>query len=156
MKFSTAFTTVLPLFLGSALAAPLEQRAETASLSYDERYDVASTSLDGVACSNGSNGVENWGYHTFGDLPGFPRVGGAPTITGWNSPQCGTCYQLTYQAGTVNNSIYVTAIDTGYSGFNIGLTAMNQLTNNQAAQLGRVDITYQAVDRTLCGFPASG
>ncbi|KKK21309.1 hypothetical protein AOCH_000549 [Aspergillus ochraceoroseus] len=138
MKFSTAFTTVLPLFLGSALAAPLEQRAETASLSYDERYDVASTSLDGVACSNGSNGVENWGYHTFGDLPGFPRV------------------VLTYQAGTVNNSIYVTAIDTGYSGFNIGLTAMNQLTNNQAAQLGRVDITYQAVDRTLCGFPASG
>lgn len=103
-----------------------------------------------VACSDGVNGLIPKGYATFGSLPSFPRIGGAPTIPGWNSPVCGTCYRLTYAAA--NKSIYMIGIDAAPGGFNIATQAMNTLTNGQAVALGRVPVTYAVVDRTLCGF----
>jgi hypothetical protein len=58
MKFSFA-----PLCF---LAAATQVMAATVTVSYDTTYDVASTSLDSVACSDGANGLETKGYKTFG------------------------------------------------------------------------------------------
>ena len=67
---------------------------------------------------------------------------------GWNSPNCGTCWQLKYK----NNTINVLAIDHARSGFNIALAAMNKLTNNQAEHLGIVQATVTEVAPSNCGL----
>jgi hypothetical protein len=48
------------------LAAATQVMAATVTVSYDMTYDVASTSLNEVACSDGANGLESKGYTTFG------------------------------------------------------------------------------------------
>ncbi|KAE8350624.1 Cerato-platanin-domain-containing protein [Aspergillus coremiiformis] len=153
---SFAAVSLLALF-SSALAAPVEQSAAaaaiTVSVSYDQKFDVAGTSLNTVSCSDGVNGLISRGYTTFGSVPGFPNIGGAPTVGGWNSPNCGKCYQLHYQAGNIDKSIFVAAVDSAPGGFNIGLQAMNTLTNGLAQQLGRVNVDYTEVAPQSCGFP---
>jgi hypothetical protein len=72
------------------------------SATYDNTYDNPYGSLNGVACSNGENGLLTKGFTTFGSLPSFPYIGGAQAVTGWNSPQCGSCWALTYQGKTIN------------------------------------------------------
>ncbi|KAI3085793.1 hypothetical protein CBS147353_1445 [Aspergillus niger] len=148
MKTFSTVTSLLALF-SSALAAPVdsaEAAGTTVSVSYDTAYDVSGASLTTVSCSDGANGLINKGYSNFGSLPGFPKIGGAPTIAGWDSPNCGKCYALTYNGQTVN----ILAIDSAPGGFNIALEAMNTLTNNQAQQLGRIEATYTEVDVSLC------
>lgn len=122
--------------------------AISVSVSYDQDYDDASRSLDDVSCSDGANGLITKGYSTQGSLPGFPMIGGAPTIDGWNSPNCGTCYTLTYNG----NTIHILGIDSSLDGFNIALEAMNTLTNGQAVQLGRITADYEQVDASVCGL----
>jgi hypothetical protein len=160
MKFS-GITSVF-LFLAIALAD---------TVAYDETYDSASTSLNVVvrmnslllsrvlaqfslftqACSNGVNGLESKGFTTLGSLPKFPFIGAAGAVEGWNSVNCGTCWQLTY-AGT-KKTINVTAVDhAGPGTFNIALEAMNFLTNNQAVELGRVTVTSNKVANSVCGL----
>ncbi|PYH44189.1 allergenic cerato-platanin Asp F13 [Aspergillus saccharolyticus JOP 1030-1] len=144
MKSFASALAVISVFLSSALATPIEATTEAAeavsvSVSYDTVYDVGTQSIDTVSCSN-------LNYATFADIPGFPNIGGAPTVSGYGSPNCGQCYQLTY--GTT--SIYVTAIDAAPGGFNIAQAAMNSLTGGQAVQLGRVTATYTEVDSSLC------
>ncbi|KAJ6086264.1 Cerato-platanin [Penicillium sp. IBT 16267x] len=124
---------------------------QTVEVSYDPKYDVGTTSLNTVACSNGVNGLESV-YPTFSSLPTFPLIGGALTIDGWNSPACGTCYQLHFESGKINETINVLAIDVASDGFNIGLTAMNLLTNNQAESLGVVTATYVEMEKSVCGI----
>ncbi|KAF7167898.1 hypothetical protein CNMCM5623_001045 [Aspergillus felis] len=152
MKFITPIS-LLSLFLSSALAVPTPETnaaaATAVSVSYDQAYDVAGTSMSTVSCSDGIYGLMTK-WPTFGSVPGFPRIGGAPTIPGWNSPNCGKCYALHYAAGNIDNTIYITAIDAAPGGFNIGLNAMNQLTNGLATQLGRVQATYEEADPSLC------
>ena len=77
---------------------------------------------------------------TFGVLPGFPNIGGAPNITGFDDPLCGSCWELTFN----NTAIRVLAIDTGSKGFNIALTAMQKLTK-RAQDLGRISATARMV-----------
>ena len=135
-----------PLALISSLVSAL-------SVSYDTAYDNAGQSLDTVACSNGPNGLETRGFTTFGSLPTFPRIGGAPSILAWDSPNCGGCWNLTYvNPQGKSNSIVITAIDVATPNYNIGLKAMNQLTNNQAVALGRVTITAAALPASSCGL----
>lgn len=147
-------SAVLPLLAlaTSTLSTPLSPRAQTASVSYDPKYDAAGSSLTSVACSNGENGLITAGFDTFGSLPSFPRIGGAPTISGWNSPNCGKCYELHYQDANVDKSIYVIAVDAAPGGFNLAQQAMNDLTNGQAVDLGRVDATFTEADPASCGF----
>ncbi|KAH8424798.1 allergenic cerato-platanin Asp F13 [Aspergillus melleus] len=152
MKFFASTLALISLALTPAMAAPATAAAVSVSVSYDTKYDVAGSSLNTVACSDGVNGLVTQGYTTFGSLPKFPLIGGAPTIPGWNSPNCGNCYSLHYKAGKVDKTIYVTAIDAAPGGFNLGLQAMNQLTNNQGTQLGRVQATYALADPSKCGF----
>ncbi|KAJ5569453.1 uncharacterized protein N7459_008883 [Penicillium hispanicum] len=156
MKFIPALSCGLAT-LHVASAAPAPQTlpgtadAVSVSVSYDQKYDVSDSSLTTVSCSDGENGLITKGYSTFGSLPSFPLIGGAPTVDGWNSPNCGKCYQLQYTGETVE-TINVTAIDAAPGGFNIGLTAMNRLTNNQATQLGRITATYTLVSNSACGM----
>ncbi|KAF3394122.1 Allergen Asp f 15 [Penicillium rolfsii] len=133
------------LNLVAAVPAPTAETVSV-SVSYDTVYDVAGSSTNTVACGS----VLNQKYPTFGSLPGFPHIGGAPTISGNGSPNCGKCYQLHFSGNGVDKNITVLGIDTGTSGFNIGLRAMNDLTDGQAEQLGRVSATQTEVDISQC------
>ncbi|KAH8662164.1 eliciting plant response-like protein [Xylariales sp. PMI_506] len=138
MYFSQVFQ-VLAVAVGAASAV----------IAYDTGYDDGSRSLTAVSCSDGANGlITRYGWQTQGAIPNFPYIGAADAVAGWNSAECGTCWQLTYGAISVN----VLAIDHAGSGFNIGLNAMNVLTNGQAVALGRVDATATQVDVSNCGL----
>lgn len=147
MKF---ITIISALSLSALPSMTFAQNVQT--LSYDTTYDSSSGSLDTVACSNGANGLEPQ-YTTFGSLPSFPNIGGAYTIAGWDSVNCGTCWQLTYtNAKGAQKSLNITAMDVSLSGFNIALAAMNTLTDGQATQLGRVNVDAVQVDLSGCGL----
>ncbi|KAH6919109.1 snodprot1 [Coprinopsis sp. MPI-PUGE-AT-0042] len=126
--------------------------AAAQSLSYDPVYDNAGGSLATVACSDGANGLLTAGYSTFGSLPRFPNIGGVPAVTGWNSPACGTCWQVTYtDARGVTRSENIIAVDVGRGGFNIARGAMDKLTGNQAVALGRINVSSRQVANSACG-----
>jgi len=117
--------------------------------SFDTIYDESSESLNVVACSNGVNGLESLGFTTFGSLPTFPNIGGAPAVIGFNSTGCGTCWGLTFNGTTIN----VTAIDVSSpSAFNIAEGALNTLTHGQAVALGRVPVTVAQLPASACGL----
>lgn len=144
MKLSLIFTSFVVLL--TSVHAQL-------TVSFDQKYDNDAQSLDTVACSNGSNGLETRGFTTFGSLPKFPFIGGAPAVTGFDSPGCGTCWALTFvNAQGTSTSINVLAIDVATPNFNIALEAMNVLTNGQATFLGRVPVTAVQVDSSSCGL----
>lgn len=144
MQFTTS--TILAAILSlSAFVAP--SLADSVSVSFDTIYDDAGASLNTVACSDGAHGLVDK-FPTFGSLPSFPGIGGAPAIAGWDSPNCGTCWQLTFNGKTVN----ILAIDVGLDGFNISEEAMNELTNGQAVELGRVTADVVQVASSVCGL----
>jgi hypothetical protein len=144
MKLSLIFTSMVVLL--TSVHAQL-------SVSYDTEYDNASQSLTTVACSNGPNGLMTRGFTTFGSLPNFPFIGGAPAVTGFDSPGCGTCWRLTYvNPQKVSTSINILAIDVASPNYNIALEALNRLTNNQAMFLGRVPVTAVQVAPSACGL----
>jgi len=137
----------------AAMLIPAGAFATTASVSYDQTYDSKSTSLDTVACSDGSNGLLTAGYKTFGSLPKFPYIGGAEAIAGWNSANCGSCWNLTYtNTKGKAKSISVLAIDHTEDGFNIALEAMNALTGGIAEELGRISVTSKEIASSHCGL----
>ncbi|KAH7912527.1 Cerato-platanin-domain-containing protein [Hygrophoropsis aurantiaca] len=149
LRFTMKFTAIISL---AAFAIPALAVTQY-TVSYDPIYDVGSTSLDQVACSNGANGLESDGYTNFKSIPSFPYIGGAPQIAGWNSKYCGSCWKLAYTVKGKTTSINVTALDTGdqdLEGFNISLEAMNALTGGKAKDLGRVSITATQVDGGAC------
>ncbi|KAK4504028.1 hypothetical protein PRZ48_004943 [Zasmidium cellare] len=136
MKFTAAAT----LFAAAASAT---------TVSWDAGYDDGSRSMTAVSCSDGANGlITKYGYQTQGAIPNFPLVGGSSDIAGWNSAQCGQCYSVAYNGKTIN----ILAIDHASDGLNLSKGAMNQLTNNQADALGRVDATVTKVDVSQCGL----
>ncbi len=118
------------------------------TVSYDEAYDNASVSIEDVVCADGPRGLNTKGFPTFGSLPTFPNIGGAAAISGFNSPQCGTCWELTYNGESIN----VLAIDHADVGFNISLEAMNTLTDGQAVFLGQIDASVRQVQASVCGL----
>jgi hypothetical protein len=149
MKSTITFTSAFLATISLVTAAP-PPALETVSVSYNPKYDVGTSVLNEVACSDGINGLVTQGYTDFASLPGFPYIGGAITIPGWNSPNCGKCYELRYVNGRVNNTINVLAVDAATGGFNIGLKALNKLTNGQAEQLGRINATFAEVEDSAC------
>ncbi|KAF1942277.1 Asp f 13-like protein [Clathrospora elynae] len=140
MKFSAAI---------SAAALSFASLSSAITVSYDTGYDDAGRSMTAVSCSDGANGlITKYGWQTQGAVARFPHIGGYQGVAGWNSPQCGTCYGVTYNGKT----IYVVAIDHTDNGFNLAKAAMDELTNNQASQLGRIDAQYAQVATSNCGF----
>ena len=119
------------------------------TVSYDTGYDDASRPLTSVACSDGINGlIWKYGWQKQGDVKNFPFIGGSSAIGGWNSAQCGTCWSASWNGKT----IYVLAIDHAGDGLNLGLRAMNELTNGHAVELGAVDAVVNQVPIGNCGL----
>ena len=116
------------------------------TVAWDSTYDDPAGEVDTVACSGGDNGL-NPPYAQFGDLPNFPYIGGAQFVESYGSPNCGSCWALAYK-GKV---IYVTLIDTYYTGFNIAKEAMDELTDSNSDD-GPVNVTAHQVPKALCGF----
>ena len=144
MKLSLIFTSIAVLF--TSVHAQL-------TVSFDPRYDDPNQSLTTVACSDGSNGLITRGFTTFGSLPHFPLIGGGPAVQGFNSPNCGTCWKLTFvNAQQVPTSINVLIIDVATPNYNIALEAMNDLTGGQAESLGRVPVTAVQTQASDCGL----
>ena len=144
MKLSLIFTSIVVLL--TSVHAQL-------FVTYDAAYGNGSQSLDTVACSNGPNGLITRGFTTFGSLPTFPLIGGAPAVTGFDSPDCGTCWELTYvNAEGVSTSINILAIDVATPNYNIALEAMNELTDDQAVSLGRAPVTAVQLPASNCGL----
>ncbi|KAL2139386.1 hypothetical protein VTI28DRAFT_5276 [Corynascus sepedonium] len=127
----------------------LAAASSAVSVSYDVGYDDSSRSLTKVACSDGDNGlITRFGWKTQGEIPKFPYIGGGYAVGGYNSPNCGSCWSVSYGGKT----IHVLAIDSASRGLNIGLRAMNDLTNNRAVELGRVEANVQPVNPSACGL----
>ena len=122
--------------------------ATAVTVSYDNTYDQSSGSLTTVACSDGPSGLITKGYDTFGSLPHFPNIGGAAAVAGWNSAQCGSCWQLTYNGKSIN----LIAIDTAGVGFNIAKEAFDALADAEAEQLGSLEAYVTSVEPSACGF----
>ncbi|KAL4918249.1 Cerato-platanin-domain-containing protein [Aspergillus aurantiobrunneus] len=153
MQLTTALLALLPATLTLASPAPrsgferVAKRQSASTLSYDPLYSVAGSSTNTVACS----GVLAQTYPTFGSLPGFPLIGGAPTIADGSSPSCGACYQVSWTDQTgATSSINVIGIDVATQGFNVATEAMDQLTGGRAIEFGRVDVTWTEVAREVC------
>lgn len=145
MKTSAALAPLALLLLPTITLA--------VTLAYDPAYDVSGSSLTNVACSDGTNGLITRGFTTFGSLPKFPHIGAAAAVEGWNSANCGTCWELTYtNAQGVAKSINMLAIDHAGDGFNVAMAAMSELTGGQATQLGRVDVAAKQVAASVCGL----
>ncbi|CAN9246645.1 unnamed protein product [Alternaria alternata] len=140
MQFSSVISAAILGFASLASAI---------TVSYDTGYDDGSRSLTALACSDGANGlITKYNWQTQANVAGFPRIGGYMGVAGWNSPQCGTCYGVTYNGKTV----YVLAVDHAAQGFNLAKAAMDELTNGQAAALGRIDAQYAQVATSNCGL----
>ena len=118
-------------------------------VTYDNTYDNPKASLFNTACSNGENGLLKK-YPTLDQIPNFPFVGGMPGLT-WNSPDCGSCWELKYTKGTTTRTIYVTAVDGSWS-FNLAQKAMDALTGGLAVDKGAVDAVATRVDAKKCGM----
>ncbi|RPD55660.1 Cerato-platanin [Lentinus tigrinus ALCF2SS1-7] len=146
MQFKALSLSLLAL-VASALGATT---SHPVTVSYDNVYDNPNTPFSAVSCSDGSRGFITKGYNSLGSLHlrvGV-YVGGAGVIGGWNSPQCGTCWKLSYGN---SGSIYVVGIDHTGDGWNIPQSGMDALTGGQASQLGRVEAVATIVDNSWCG-----
>ncbi|KAG6375802.1 Cerato-platanin-domain-containing protein [Boletus reticuloceps] len=93
------------------------------------------------------------GYNTFGDLPSYPFIGGAPLVEGWDSPYCGTCWDLTYIDPQGSSwSVIFTAINSGdQGGFSISFAGMDTLTNGNAIRLdGMISVLATQISEAMC------
>ncbi|KAI0637625.1 immunomodulatory protein [Trametes polyzona] len=140
MQFKTLSLSALALFFVPASLA--------VTVSYDMTYDNPAFDLGVTACSDGPNGLQTKGFTNLGSLPQFPNVGGAAAIAAWNSPNCGSCWQLTYNGKSIN----VLAVDHTDDGFNLSLEALNTLTDGQGEFLGRIDAQATQVAASQCGL----
>ncbi|KAJ3493826.1 hypothetical protein NLG97_g4487 [Lecanicillium saksenae] len=129
--------------------AALASTALGATVSYDTGYDDGSRSLLRVACSDGDNGlISRYKWKTQAEIPRFPYIGGASAVAGWNSPNCGTCWKISYRS----RSVTVLAVDHADAGFNIGLRALNELTGGRGVEVGRIEAEASQVDVKQCGL----
>ncbi|KAF8506828.1 Cerato-platanin-domain-containing protein [Russula emetica] len=126
---------------------PTTSTPATLRATYDTFYDNKSGLMNNVACSNGANGLSSR-FPTFGDVPSFPFLGGAFDVV-WNSPNCGSCWNLTNPA--TGTSINIVAIDTAGAGFNIAQKAFVQLNGGQIGQ-GVLDVVASKVSPSVCGL----
>ncbi len=147
-----AFLAAALLSAASSQAATLERISaatpRNVSVSYDPMYDDGSSPASAVACAAW---MAAKGYATLAALPSFSHVGGADIVDGSDSALCGQCWQLTYYTPT-ETSIHVVVVDSARRGFTIAQRAMDDLTDGQAASLGRVDAVGTVVARAHCGM----
>ncbi|KAK0464368.1 immunomodulatory protein [Desarmillaria tabescens] len=137
----------MKLFSTLALAL-IPSSAFAVTIGYDSGYGISTNSLANVACSNGANGLLTKGFTTYGSLPTFPNITSSDSIAGWNSPNCGTCWQLSYNGLTAT----VIAIDHALSGFYTSQATLDALTGGHAVEFGTVQGTATQVAASACGL----
>lgn len=116
-------------------------------VTYDPSFDNPVGSMDSVACSDGRYGLAAR-FAMFREIPTFSNIGGAFDIA-WNSPNCGSCWQLT---NTANNlSITITTIDTAGHGFNIAESAFEYLNGGDVGE-GILQAEAHKVPIQVCGL----
>jgi len=120
----------------------------TYKVTWDATYDNPNGNTNGVACSNGPNGLADK-YPHFKNFPNFPYIGGG-FDTRWGSPNCGKCWKLTKKE--TGRWIYFTAIDAAGGGFNIGKHAFIAL-NGGTVGGGTLAAEAVSVAGRFCGFP---
>lgn len=141
---------LLPFIISLAAILPA---AYSDTVTYDTEYDNPDISLTAVACSNGKNGMLTKGYQIFGKIPGFPNIGAASAVEGYDSTSCGSCWELTYtKSDKTTKTIYMTAIDHSGGGFNVAGAALKKLGGQEAVDAGHIEVTSKRVARTYCGF----
>ncbi|KAF8488516.1 Cerato-platanin [Russula emetica] len=119
----------------------------TYKVTWDATYDNPNGNTNGVACSNGPNGLAG-AFPQFDNFPDFPYLGGA-FDTKWGSPNCGKCWKLTdTQTG---RWIHITAIDAAGGGFNIGKHAFIALNGGMVGS-GTLEAEAIAVSGHHCGL----
>ncbi|KAL0575662.1 hypothetical protein V5O48_006318 [Marasmius crinis-equi] len=135
-------------FLVSLFFTP-SARGENLRVSFDDLYDNPNGDLSTVACSDGPNGMLTKGFTTFESLrkAKLHYVGATSAVEGWNSQKCGSCWELSYDAGKQGiQSVVVIAVDHTKDGFNIGRDALDKLTNGAASDLGHAVVDAKEVD----------
>jgi Cerato-platanin len=156
-KFSTTTIFSLALLLLTHVAHAIPHDAGELSTRSTEtmlaamvniEYDNPKNSLNGVACSNGTNDLAAR-FPTFGDIPGFPYVCGMKG-TVFNSPSFGGCYKLTNVV--TNVSINVIVIDTAWYGIALGRRALTALSGGQIVGVLDVTVIVEEVDHSFCGL----
>ncbi|KAL6308687.1 Cerato-platanin [Sparassis latifolia] len=131
----------------SLLFAPAILSQTSVSVSYDATYDDASDPVASLSCWNAS-GLHSGDLITIGQLPNFPFLGGSALAQGFDSPNCWTCWNLTYEGGTVT----VLVVNYASGGFNISEEAMDTLTDGEAVAAGTVTATALQVNQSHCGL----
>ena len=125
-------------------SAPVQAQTAQYKAVYNNIYDNSTQTLNDVACSNLITQ-----YPTFGKVPGFPYIGGAPN-TSYGSANCGMCWKVT----NVENglSLFFTSIDdtlaTDPSEINLSLEAFNKLQGSIPA--GSFEANLEMVDNSSC------
>jgi hypothetical protein len=148
MIFSTAFALAALLLTPVAHALPHVEpstRSTIARATFDITYDNPGGLLSNVACSGGVGPLAR--FRTFGELPTFPFIGGAPGVV-FNSPNCGGCWKLTNTA--TGKWAFMTAIDSA-STFNMAEEGFVTLNGGLVGQ-GVIEVVADQVDRSFCGL----
>ncbi|KAJ2917975.1 hypothetical protein MD484_g2465, partial [Candolleomyces efflorescens] len=150
----TIVTVLTALLAGSTNAASLSSRGPPliANIVYDDSLCTASRSLNTVACSTGANGLITKGYSTLSSLPSFPAVGAFPGV-GFNSPNCGGCYEIWY-SGTGRSQYFTAVTDSGSSNQAVLCTseflALTGFTRDNVP--ANVEVEIRGVPAYDCGF----
>ena len=135
------FTSFLALLALPALTLAVPTARSTERVDYTTwPYDTPSNGIANVACSN-------LPYATLGQIPGYPNIAGSHVVSGYGSPGCGTCWQITYEGRSVN----VLAVDTYAPGWNLALPTMQNLLGSNSTNLPEVQATVVQVDASACG-----
>lgn len=140
MQFTKLASIVVLAASGSALA-----QVVSTTTTYSNAYDDADASTNIVACSN----LEPQ-HPTLGSFPTFPNIGGSFAIAGFESPNCASCWEITYEPTGV--TITMTAIDHAAEGFNLSEEALDTLTNGMGEQIGLANVTATRVPEANCGL----
>ncbi|KAK1982788.1 Cerato-platanin-domain-containing protein [Colletotrichum cereale] len=144
----------LSILSAAVASAGLPAMAFKVRLTYDIIYDQSKRPLSEVACWNPNvpglfPDYDEWLLQ--GNIP-FPVVA-IPSITGWEHPDCITCWMVTWEApGTTR---FFLAIDGSKEGFVTSLRSMNSLTGGQARDFNRLEpleVEATQVGMTNCGF----
>lgn len=154
MQFTSTFALLASTLTAiPAMAMALAPRSPTAVFNYDTRYDEPNVSLSTTSCSADAGNLE--GHKTFGSIPNFPHIVGSFVAGGFNSTECGACYNLTYTPmdGSEPTVIPFTVINDDQKGFTSSVQGLKDLTGFDIENFpGDVPIYYEEVPIHFCGF----
>ncbi|KAK2049579.1 hypothetical protein LZ31DRAFT_549140 [Colletotrichum somersetense] len=128
--------------------------ANAQTITYDTIYDQGERPLSEVACWNPTvpglfPDCDDWLLQK--NIPiGIVSI---PSITGWEDPDCITCWMVTWEEGARTSMLL--AIDGSKEGFVTSLRSMNLLTDGQAKDFNRLEpleVRASRVSMRNCGF----